>query len=324
MGRACRLIESNKVYEISLRVKKGLPFPCWELIKTILKSTMARAARNEPARFCHFIWLGNHLHMLVVTKDARAFERFYGEVAKNLTEYVKALSGKRGENISLWEGRPMVAQVIGLDAILKRIVYFYTNPASADLVETIGDYPGLSSWEAFNKCSSMSDKHVIETPWVRLKTVRALESNKITRSQDEEINKYFKDSNKHMEKFILEPNAWAEVLGLTEQELTQANNDIRTMIAQREENLKIERKLSGKQVIGAQRLRLEAFMKPHIPKKKNRNIFCISSDTEARIAYIQKVKELQQYCHELYQKRLFHLWPPGMFRPPFPPIASAI
>ena len=322
MGRQNRYLPSQQLTEICLSVREGLPFPCWALIRLLLQSAMARANRGNRVTICHFVWMGNHLHLLVVVHDPHDCTKFYGELQKNLTDYVKRLLGLK--HLDMWEGRPMVAPILDEVMAVKRIVYCYSNPARADLVDTIANYPGLTSWAEFSKASSLNDKFVRDVPWVRCPAIGQLPADVIGQAMDRLLTKELGEKSRVMQELVVAPNAWGKCFGLTDDEVQKLNDGARADIIEAEQQAAFNRKQSGKKVIGADRLRSEQFCKPHTPKKRERRLFCLSSIAELRVKFIRVKQGLSDKCRDLYEARLFHLWPPGMFRPPSPPIASAL
>lgn len=343
MPRENRFIQSKSAYELCMRVREDLPFPCRMQITLLLKSAMARANRNDRVTICHFIWLGNHLHILIVVRDANECKNFYCELQKKITEYMKSLKG--APHLILWEGRPMVAALLKKEDVPSRILYFYRNAAAANLVESINDYPGLSSWREFLVADSMNSKFIQEVPWVHAPDVQLLPSDFISSNLDiqrtaelEEKCRRRRNKKKaaaaalgikleeepEMEKLIIEPNAWAKCFGLDEDEIKNINAGIIQGIAEEEKRLSEIRKKENKTVIGAYRLTQQPFFKPHTPKKRGTKIFVICSDEKARAKFIAMVRRISAKCRELYHQRLFHAWPPGAFRPPAPPQASAL
>ena len=81
--------------------------------------------------------------MLLIPQDAELCVYFYQELQKKVTEAMKRLLGVR--RLNLWEGDPILAEVLDADKVISRITYFYANPAEADLVDSIDEYPGLTS-----------------------------------------------------------------------------------------------------------------------------------------------------------------------------------
>lgn len=322
MGRRIRYFPSEHAYEIILRAREGIPFPCWRLIKLLLKSAMARASRGGRVVISHYVWMGNHLHIIVVVKNARCLMFFYTELQKRLTEYVKQLSGRK--HLNMWEGRPEVAPILDLEEAKKRLVYTYTNPAKAGLVHSIREYPGLNSWKMFEKIDGQNSRTVENVPRIRIPSVPTLPSNNLSHSTDDRLTDALVNENSETDELVIDPNAWATCYSISDQELLQFNKSVIEMVMENEKQLKHTRDKAGIGVIGAQKLCSETFLKPHTPKKKGIKVFVLASDPEKRIRFIAEVKRITALCRELFKQGLFLNWPAGTFRPPGPPIANLI
>ena len=143
MCRQPRCILSGEVYDLTLRTKKGLPFVTTFFMKLILGSVLSRVQRDYKVTVCHHLWMGNHLHMLIVVKDAKQCTKFYGQLQKQITDAVKKLLGLK--ELNLWhKNRASVVRIGDVAGVRKCIAYLYANPANAHLVETIEEYPGLA------------------------------------------------------------------------------------------------------------------------------------------------------------------------------------
>ena len=71
----------------------------------------------------------------------------------------------------------MCAEILDLETAIDRQVYIFLNPAQANLVDSIDDYPGETTWAAFLKTKAQVDAyHEREVPWIRLATVPELSS----------------------------------------------------------------------------------------------------------------------------------------------------
>ena len=322
MSRTNRYIESSKPYELCLRVKEGLPFPCLLFIRLLLESAMARAMRGRRVIVCHYLWMANHLHIVIVIKDATSAVKFYGELQKRLTDYMKQILGVK--RLRMWEGRATVALIIGVDTAIWRISYLYANPAKANLIDRIEDYPGASSWQAFSRTTKLDDSVSSYVPWIRLPAVPKVGARSITKREDRELKAALEKSTKKKEHFLIEPNAWMLYLGVDSHEVSEINAAILAAVREAEQKARQARERKGKKPVGAARLREQAIMKSHEPKKKDRKVFVLCLDAEPRILFIEHVKALCEQCRKLFKDRLFLLWPPGMFRPPAGMLATAI
>lgn len=210
------------------------------------------------------------------------------------------------------------------DKVAQRMAYMFANPATANLVDTVKDYPGLTSWDEFLRVNEIDEVVTRSVPWVRLPEVKALPSNILVPSVDRRLTNELARKSKHRESLEIKPFSWLHCFGLSDDEVSGYKKNIIKRTQAFEARARRERNRKGQKVVGVERLRQEVIMKPHQPKKKERNIFVLSNLKLLRISFIKKVKHLREICRELYQARNFASWPPGMFIPPQPPIASAL
>ncbi|MBN8550885.1 MAG: hypothetical protein J0M12_16340, partial [Deltaproteobacteria bacterium] len=280
--------------------------------------------RDSKVILCDFIWMGNHAHLLIVAQDAAQCRNFYMELQRKITEYVKRSLGLA--HLNLWEGAPMLAEILDLEKAISRVVYFYSNPARAHLVETISDYPGLCSWQLIYVEKSQHSK---EVPWIRFPAVRILPSRQLSDRQDCFITKRLCDGATVKHALTYNFDAWMKCFGICEpQEVQSVRDRIRSEVLKIETDLKVKRQTERRRVLGALRLKQLPIAQSHTPKKKQRAVFVLSSNAQVRKSYIALVNALCQKCTELYKLARSGVspleWPPGMFLPPLPPTASAL
>jgi hypothetical protein len=128
----------------------------------------------------------------------------------------------------------------------------------------------------------------------------------------------------------LYPNAWMACFGVTSAEqIASVNQAVLDRIAKNEQEHREKRAEAGKGVLGEKLLRVQSIMRPHVPQDKmnRRRVFVICSDKALRISFIKKVKALCRLAQQYYRDALQGIdraWPPGMFKPPLRPLASAL
>ena len=329
MPRNQRLYRSGHFYEVVFRAKTGLPFATKKIMNAVIESSMARSQRDEKVLLCHYVWMGNHTHLGFIALDAAQAQKYTMEVQKKITESIKRLLGL--SHLSLWEGRPHPVEVVDPESAVRAIAYWFANPANANLVETIEEYPGLSSWREFleagndvNRCTARL------VPWIKAPFLPKLKSRNPTPKEDEaytrEVTKLCREKES-MHDLVLYPNAWMETFGITEPaEVALWNEKIRVAHREMEERARKERKERGGRVLGVKGLLQEPIMKAHKPKEREGRIFVRGSTFEIRKEYIDFYKAACAEYRLLYETRWRHgdltvEWPPGMSPPP-PPIGA--
>jgi hypothetical protein len=325
MARRNRYFESGAFYEVIFSAREGLPLPCRIIIELILRAALAWALRDDAVILCHFVWMGNHAHLLVICKDAKQFAKFYGELQKRITDCLKALLGL--PHLDLWQGSPVVIRIADLGAAIKKAVYIYSNPPKAGLVESIEEYPGYSSWQAFQGVSNALDACFQETaPWVELPDMPRALSKGFTERQDQELAQQFLAAKSRDYQIKIFPNAWMKCFGIEDPaEIQGVNRQIRLGLREAEDDFAAKRK---RPVIGAAKLRRQALMRPHTPKKRDRRVFVMASCSKLRKQLIDTYNAICALCAECYSRYLHGdflvRWPPGTFPPPLPPLANAL
>lgn len=323
MGRPRREIYSEHVYEICMRTQRGLPFVCTHYMKMLLESVIARVQRDHKVTLCHQLWMGNHPHIFVVAKDKRACTQFYGEIQKQLTEAVKKLCGLK--HLSLWNNNATsVIPYYDVETVCYRIAYLYANPARADLVDTISDYPGLSSWHEFlSDKSSLRVTHLKVCPWVRLPMIERLASPAVTREEDLSIVREWETQARDSHALVLQPNAWMKSFGIkTRKEVEETNEKVLRYHTGLELEAREKRGKKKKKVMGKKELRSQPLNLTYQSKKQSRRISNHSLDPELRVYLIEKYQEFCDACRRCYERWKLGdfsvVWPEGAFLPPVP------
>ena len=326
MGRPRRQIYSDRVYEICMRTRQGLPFACRRYMKMILKSVLARVQRDNKVVLCHYLWMGNHPHIIIVAKDKKACTQFYGEVQKQLTEAVKRLMGLN--YLNLWKNNATsVIPYYDIDTVCYRIAYLYANPAKANLVDTIKDYPGLSSWREYNRDkSSLIVKYEEACPWVRAPMISKLPENRsITALEDIKLCKKWKKESLESHTLKLQPNIWMKCFKVEDEAKVKAVNE---QISKQHIGLEQEARENRKnrKVMGKKKLQEKVPELSYKSNKKLRRIFAYSLDPQLRIELIRLYDAFCQKCVECYEQwKLGYLavaWPAGALLPPLPHLAN--
>ncbi len=303
------------------RARQGLPLPPTETTNEIVAGIYGRAQRDEKVTLCNFVEMNNHSHILAMPETPKLFTDFYKELKKGITDSLKALLGL--PHLTLWEDRSTAAVVPTLEDVIERLVYIFCNPAKAGLVDSIDDFPGLSSWHAFKTCKP--SVHVAVSIPVRCYHKAAIprlpEGDILTEEEDKRFVSHLRRSEDVFEhELIIRPLAWLELFGITEKKQVQAVRDrvIRLVYEQEAKH----RKERAHPVMGAQRLRSQPYLKPHTPAKKERKLFVISGDKKIRkqiIAFVRQISEKCRQCYERFKQGLPVIWPEGVFIPWLPP-----
>ena len=308
----------------AFRAREGLPLVCYEYMKLILGSVLARAQRDDKLILCHDIWNGSHPHIIAVAKDSDKFVKFYSEVQKKITDTIKRLLGL--DHLNIWEGEPSVIKISGTAEGIQRIAYLYANPAQDNLVDNIEEFPGYSSYREFlSSEDTLNASTKKKYPWIRLPSIKKLKNRVLSRSQDRSLVRRLKNKNKStMHTLTREPNAWMGCFGVeADKEVEAINKKILEHLITLEQIAREERIEEEKPLLGVEELRSQPLMKAHKPKKKTNKIFVYSNCNETRKEEISIFNKFCDRCRECYlqwkQGNFQVEWPPGAFKPPLPP-----
>jgi REP element-mobilizing transposase RayT len=323
MPRVRREIYSGQTYEVCMRTRAGLPFACTKYMKMLLEGILARVQRDNKVTLCHFIWMANHAHMIIVAKDKDECTKFYGELQKQLTEAVKKLLGLK--YLNLWNNNATsVIPLHDLETACYRIGYLYANPVSANLVESIDDYPGVSSWGEFiADKKDLNARHVKNCHWIRQPMIKPLNDYAVSREEDLAICEEWNKSAKKSHELAIEPNAWIKTFNIEkEEDVEGANKSVMQFYIGLEQTAKEAREKEKKKVMGKKRLKAAPINMAYAPKKTSGRIFVICLDPKLRAYLIQKYKEFCELCRMCYERwkvgDFTVKWPPGAFLPPKP------
>lgn len=327
VSRYRRHIVSGQLYEITMRVSRGLPFVQNETMNLLLQSAMAQACFISKVRVSHFLWMTNHVHILAVAGDPEGLTKFYGVLSKVVTDHLKRLLSI--PRLRLWEGRVSVIRVLDPEAAVQRIAYFYANPAAAYLVGTITDYPGLSSFSQFSGLMGNNSVDAVDrklVPWIRPRYIIPIQSRRISATLDRDLVAHLLSVAYYANNFEVAPNAWMKVFGISDaDDVAKWNAKIFVALRDREAEAMVLAKNEGRKIIGARALRRARILDDFVPKKNGKRIFFIGGDSPGQVAAL---KRLGMKCDELYRRFARYgipvRWPPGVFPPRAPVSACAL
>jgi putative transposase len=102
------------------------------------------AAQRAKVQVTFVLAMSNHHHTGIHDPDGNFpvfIEHFHGLLARCQNALLK-----RFENF--WSSEPTsVVQLVEANDVLEKMVYAFTNPSAADLVDTVEDWPGVSSFQ---------------------------------------------------------------------------------------------------------------------------------------------------------------------------------
>ena len=324
MPRRRRVYFEHTNYELIPRTKDTLPLPPTKTTNEILLGIKGRTQRDDKVTLSNFVHMNNHEHILAVSQSANELSRFHMELQKKTTDAVKALTGKK--QLNLWENRPPVVKIATLEDAILRLIYIFSNPSKAGLSDSIDNYPGLSTWEAFTTCPPAPDAATtITTRWHPTRSLPELPTSlTLTPQEDTKLANQLKESPEaHTHALTIYPFAWLIPHNITDlQEIEAIRQRIIKAVRLNERRYALEREKKKQKARGATFLLRMRYMKPHKPKKSNRRIFLICHSKRLRRSLIRTFKEISNQCtkcFQLFKRGLPTEWPPGTFIPWLPP-----
>jgi REP element-mobilizing transposase RayT len=148
LGRACVKVTEALTEAIArseqdaTQSRPEVPYKTFtDSIPNIIGSCMARGIKMFGVHLYGFVWMSNHGHLLLrAPKDNFAEFMAYlnGQIAVNVNRFL-------GRKHQLWARRYAAAQVLDEAAELEMLGYLLANPQNAGLVNSIDEWPGLSS-----------------------------------------------------------------------------------------------------------------------------------------------------------------------------------
>lgn len=297
----------NTVTEICFRAQQGLILPAIPLIKEILQGIIARAQTLYPVTICHYITMANHMHMLLVVQNPEDVPLFVGYIKRESAHAINRLLGRR--RFTVWVDDYDSPTVLDAEKTLSRIVYFYTNPQKAGLVERIQDYPHLSSWGAF-----LSGKGEYSVRYYPRTSIPRIESPQEFLSPSTLHKLRSKSSVRHTLRIT--PNAW---MNCFESSRGVDPKQLRAEVIQRVKELELEfHRARQSKVLGARTLSESVIVLDYMPKKSGAKMICLGTEKSTRATFIAWFKESSARAASAIKdwlKGIRSCVPPGFFVP---------
>ncbi len=279
---------NKKVFFITNRVGRGIPFIPARNIKLLMESALAKGQDLYPVQKSGFLWMGNHYHLLI-SGTGKHVSKYVGYIQSQIAKIIKRLTNIY--DIKVWPTR-FKEQVLhtGWD-VLRKLAYIYLNPARAGLVKSISEYPGLSSYDML--VSGSKSKFV---KYIPVRHAKLLGSNPKNYNSVSKYKKLRSLSEETLE-LKLYPFIWKKFFpsteNVTDEELYKELMDI--IEGEEAKVLKTQ-----KTFIGAKRLINAGFSKNYKPKKKDKTPYIICYDKEYRMKLIASYKLFVKNAREAW------------------------
>ncbi len=325
MARRRRMFRNNAAYFITARTSEGLPFVCCLLIHMLMFGIIARAKSLYPnVKICAWLFMGNHFHAILVNRgDSTAIPNFMEFVDGEIAKTINRLRGRR--NFSVWGDRYHAEPLITPGAVMKKTVYLYMNPVRADLVDSIAEYPGASTWREFIGHKTKSYLYYGSG------VLRKLPKGKLSLSLCKQLLTSFRKNIKIPTKqdLTIESFAWFECFTeCASWDENTVRQEILTLIAQEESAITRTRKKNSQRTIGRRALIEQCFFKKFQTTNFLPRALCISTCDIARQNFNEVYREFCKECSLCWESSLKGLidvqYPTGAFRPGRQPPASLL
>ncbi|MBL7662913.1 transposase [bacterium] len=310
---------NNTVIELCSSIQEGLPLATTAYLAVIIEGILAAAAKQCPVTICHYMFMGNHFHLIAIVNNPEDVPRFMRYIKCELSHAINRLLGRSQRNVWVSDYDSIV--ILDLRKALERIAYLYLNPVSADLVEKVSEYPGVSSYQALLKgqmtksCKNVSRDAILPLP----------EAEMSLAAQADFADSLLKGKGK---KYSLTVSPWAFLACFKRADNTSVKHfkeELLKTISDREHGQKIRRK---RPVLGAHALKLRSIKTSYSSKRSGLKMFCISSNAELRTAFITWFKDRVVFAREAFLAWKFGNFqlrpPPGFFSPGGSLLASAL
>ena len=317
MPRNRKYFTHNSAIFITTRTEEGLPIVPSHHLNYIIWGILAKARTKYKVKICHFIFMSNHFHLLLVVDSPQDVPRFMGYVKGEISHAINRLLGRRQKTI--WQDGYDSPVLLDATKVRKYIKYLYKNPSKAKLVDSIEQYQGVSSWQMFklNNLTKSCAK-------VNRNLIPKMYSPAISINEQKKIVKDLENLNLPNYNFTLEPDAWKACFEDENESIT----DLIKEIKEEEAQVKQERVKSIKYVIGATELRRQSMLKEYRPSKYSKRMICICSDIKLRKSFIDYFKYLSSKARDVFKKWKKYDFrekiPIGMFSPGMPVLASVL
>ena len=246
-----------------------------ETVNNIIGAWLAKAIDHTKVDFYGFVVLDNHPHHLLSHQEGKLeafFQYFDGQVARALNRF-------HGRHHQLWSRRYSAIPVLDETADIQRLLYILTNPQKANLVDTIGEWPGLSSAKFYLGGDDTVDNEFLffdRTAW------------------------HYAKKPKNIARFLQVVRVKYAVLpALAHMAEPDRKEFVGRLIGERESELRTKRQSEGKQVLGKDGLmKVDTKARPKQPKRGPMPL-CLCSDAELTLLFITA-----RYCYEAVYRDL--------------------
>lgn len=322
MSRLRKYYPHNSLISVTFRLEEGLSLVALKFIELIIMSCLAMAKRKYPVNVIDFNFEPNHPHMILRVLDPQDVARFLGYLKQEISHRLNRLLGKRKK--TNWCKGYTSPVILDKEKFLHELAYGLTNPVKDNLVASIDEYPGVSSWKMLRDKTFLFRCRYTK----RDKIPRLRDPSRPWREEKIVLKSIARQNTKEL-TFELSPYSWkhcfADTKDLSDEEVHKIMvSYIREVEKKHQEEFAKTKKLP----LGREALRHQSMLKSYVPKKYGRKMICLSTFKELRMSFISKYKELSALAREVFERWKIGDYsipfPPGLFAPPPPRLAESL
>lgn len=301
----------GSVVELCSSTQSGLPLAAVAYVTLLIEGILAQATTLYPVTICHYVFMANHFHMIIVVQDPEKVQDFVGYVKQEIAHVLNRLCGTTG--LKFWLDGFDSPIILDAEKLQERLLYLYGNPVAAGLVESIDEYPGVNSFKAVS--SGEHEKDVFRIP---RSAVTELPKRELSEAQIRELT-HTLQSAKGVQKLKLHVQPWACFRVFHEERLF-SDEKLRESLLR---DIRLRELLHGRSrktpVLGASKLRVQDPRVKYRSKRSGKRMIALSSDVDLRCSFIDWFKKQSKLAASAYQN-----WrsskqpsypPPGFFFP---------
>lgn len=312
----------GSVLFVTFTVEEGLLLLSNPLCLAIIRSCLAAAYLLYPVMICHILVEATHVHLVLVVENPDDVPKFMRHFKTESAHMLNGLLGRKKRTI--WGDGYDSPKVLTLSKAIAVIAYLYSNPAKDNLVNSIEEYPGFSSWKMFQSGEVVKNWKRLRRPQFRPLTPDSHNLRGYTKEAERLLGQ-----SSEIESFTLHPNAWLEAFGITDpSEQARMNTRLVERVRTLEARAMRGREASKKRVLGKERLVAQRFDLTYRPSRRGRRTWCLSDKRSLRMAFLRTFKKLRREAREVLARwrtgDISVRYPPGLYPPCMPKLANVI
>ncbi len=284
MPRNNRCFIHNTCVDVCFRAQRGLPLSAAPYVHTILLGILGRAQALYPVGIVSVVVMSNHVHMILRVLDPEDVSRFCLYVKRELSHAINRWLGR--SQIVNWEigyDAPVIGSVA---ALIDRLVYHYTNPQRAGLVDQIGEYPGFSTWHCLT--SGSPEPVVIPALKIARPDIPPLYRRDMSVTQQAHYDASLRSGPGLAVSVMIDVHCWMDCFSESRGiEPRRFVDEIIERVRARERELREGR---SKPCIGARKLIMQPIDSTYVPKKRGKRMIILDRCRKRRAAYVVQFK----------------------------------